>query len=255
MNIYLISLISLITFISIIYVIALIKKDNGIIDIFWGSTFIVTTLITLLYSKNINITSIIVSGLVIIWGSRLTYHIFKRNYGKPEDFRYANFRRDWKKLFHLRMYFQVYILQALLSFTISLPIIYLSTINTDLSLINIFGILVWLVGFGFEVKGDRQLKQFLKVRTDKNQVLNTGLWRYTRHPNYFGESLLWWGIFLIAFNDNIFIIISPIIITFFLLSISGVPMLEKKYENNQNYQEYKKQTNKFIPWFKKVGER
>lgn len=255
MNAYLISLCALIIFVTIIFVIALVKKDNGIIDMFWGIAFIITALGSLFISKNISFQLVIIILLVSLWGLRLSYHIFKRNYKKEEDFRYANFRKEWKKLFNIRVYFQIFILQALLSFIISLPIISLVNSDSKLTFLNIFGIIIWIVGFTFEVVGDRQLKFFIKNRKDKNSIIKTSLWKYTRHPNYFGEVLLWWGIFVIAYNSNLLIIISPITITFLLLFVSGVPMLEKKYERNEKYLQYKKETNKFIPWFKKVGDK
>lgn len=254
MNIYLVSFIFLIMLVSFIFIVALYKKNNGIIDSFWGITFIQTVIIGLVMTSDITLKMLVISIFVIMWGLRLSYHVFKRNYKKEEDFRYANFRREWKRYFNLRAYFQIFILQAILSFVISIPIIYTASSPSSLSYINMIGIFIWIVGFMFEVVGDKQLKEFLKVRKDK-AVMDSGLWKYTRHPNYFGEALLWWGIFLIAFDNNVLIMISPLTITFLLLFVSGVPLLEKRYEGDALYEEYKKRTNKFIPWFKKVGAK
>ncbi|MDD3995458.1 MAG: DUF1295 domain-containing protein, partial [Bacilli bacterium] len=157
---------------------------------------------------------------------------------------------------NINAYFKIFMLQGLLMSIISLPIIFFNASNLEkLNLLNIFGIIIWIIGYIFEVVGDYQLKKFIKNSNNKGKIMTSGLWKYTRHPNYFGESVMWWGIFLITINSSLgyFGIISPIFITFLLVFVSGIPLLEKKYENNKEFQEYAKKTSKFIPWFVKKG--
>jgi len=251
MNIYLFSIIIIFIYMNIFFIISTIKKNNSIVDIAWGMGFVIISIATLLYNDNYNWIKAIPNILVLTWGLRLFIHILKRNYNKAEDFRYANWRKEWGKTFLLRSYFQIFILQGMIMFVISLPIIYNNSSINSLTIINYIGVIIWLIGFFFEVVGDYQLKQFVGNINNKNHIMTKGLWKYTRHPNYFGESLLWWGMFLLVYHNNIFIIISPIIITLMLLFVSGVPLLEKKYKDNEEFKAYAKKTNKFIPWFVK----
>ena len=234
------------------YIIAAIIKNSGIIDIGWGFGFVVVAWIG--FFQSISIVSIVLTLMVSLWGLRLTYHIFKRNAGKLEDFRYANFRREWGRSFYLRSFFQLFMFQAVLMFLISLAFIYGNQKSVIGSLPTlIIGIIVWLIGFVFEAVGDRQLKKFISEPANKGKVIGTGLWKYTRHPNYFGEALLWWGIFIVAIGSGSpwYTVISPLTITLIIRFVSGVPMLEKRNENKPGYDTYKAKTNIFIPWFPK----
>jgi steroid 5-alpha reductase family enzyme len=237
------------------YIIAMIIKNAGIIDIGWGLGFVVVAWFGFL--QNINIVSGILTLMVSLWGLRLTFHIFKRNVGKPEDFRYANFRRQWGKTFLIRSLFRLFMFQAVLMFLISLAFIYGNVEASIVSLpLLIIGIIIWLIGFVFEAVGDKQLKRFITEPNNKGRLIETGLWKYTRHPNYFGEALLWWGIFIAALGSGApwFTVLSPITITLVIRFVSGVPMLEKRNENKPGYDVYKAKTNIFIPWFPK-GEK
>ena len=250
------SAIIIVAYFTIWYIIATIIKNAGIIDIGWGLGFVVVAWVT--FFQNINIVSGTLTLMVTFWGLRLTYHIFKRNAGKPEDFRYQNFRRSWGKWFNIRSFFQVFMLQAGLMFLIAGVFIYgnqQSTINRPL--LFVIGILVWLAGFLFEAIGDRQLKKFISHPDNKGQVIQTGLWKYTRHPNYFGEALLWWGIFITALGCGVpwFTVISPLTITLIIRFLSGVPMLEKRNAGKPGYKEYKERTSIFIPWFPKGDKK
>ncbi len=222
-------------------------------DIAWGLGFIMVTWLSLYLSQNINFITVTVGILVSAWGLRLATHVYLRNKDKEEDYRYKKMREDWGKNFYLRSYFQIFMLQGLLMFIITFQIV-LGTIffQNGFNLINIFGILIWFVGFFFEAVGDYQLSQFLKMKaqgeTDEN-IMQSGLWKYTRHPNYFGEVTLWWGIFFILYGYLYWPlgIISPLTITYLILKVSGIPMLEEKYEGNEEFQEYKKRTSAFFP--------
>ena len=240
---------------NIIFIVAQILKNNSIVDSFWGPGFLVVAVYTFLQQESIGLRSIIVTSAILLWSIRLFLHITIRNWNKPEDYRYINFRKKWgTTLPTLKAYFHVFMLQGVLLYIVSLPIIIANTSgNVDLTLISYLGIILWIIGYYFEVVGDKELKDFKGNKENKGKLMTEGLWSYTRHPNYFGEATLWWGIFLMSISslDQIFIIISPITITFLLLFVSGVPMLERKYKDRPDFIEYSKRTNKFFPWFPK----
>ncbi len=234
------------------YFIAILKKRNDVADIAWGLGFVLLVWISF-YFSGFSLIALIVNIFVTIWGVRLATHIYLRNRNKGEDPRYLVWRQEWK-YFYLRSFFQVFMLQGLL-FLIVYPVIYINTnagINFNYS--YLFGILVWIFGFVFESVGDKQLANFIKDPNNKGLIMDKGLWRYTRHPNYFGEVTMWWGIFLVALflPNGIYTIFGPLTITFLILFVSGVPMLEKKYEGNLDFEDYKKRTSRFIPWFPKL---
>ena len=241
-------------YVSVWFVISLLIKRNDIADIAWGLGF-VAIVIFLFITQAPTLQSYIVYILTIIWGMRLAIHIGVRSKGKPEDFRYKKWRDEWGKYFVLRSYLQVYLLQGFFMWIISLPIIVVSMAkNQIISPVVLAGSIIWLIGFAFESIGDYQLMLFIKQRQNKSDIMQTGLWKYTRHPNYFGEVLVWWGFFIMVLplQYGRWTIISPITISFLLLYVSGIPMLEAKYNHNQAFQEYKKRTSAFFPMLPKV---
>lgn len=239
---------------TIFFITVQIIKNNSIVDIGWGFGFILVTLFTFIFSEVITARSILVSVLVITWGSRLSYYILKRNWGKPEDFRYAKWRREWGKWIYIRGFFQIFMLQGLFLLIISSPVILINhSQQQGLQLLDYLGTIIWITGFLFESVGDYQLAQFIKKPKNKGNIMKYGLWKYTRHPNYFGEATMWWGIYIIALSlpRGFWLVISPLTITLLLLFVSGVPMLEKKFADNPKFQEYARETSKFFPWFPK----
>ncbi len=239
----------------VFFIISIIKKNNAVVDIGWGLGFVLTSYFVLLNTGNFNFRSIIVTILVSIWGLRLASHIYKRNKGKPEDYRYAKWRENWD-YFYLRSFFQIYVLQGILLFLIVSSIINInSNPATAFKVFDFIGIAIWIIGFIFESLGDKQLKDYIaKPDSEKDgHIMKEGLWKYTRHPNYFGEATMWWGIFIIGLSipGSWIFIISPITITYLLLFVSGVPLLEERYADDKEFQEYAKKTNKFFPWFPK----
>jgi len=241
-------------FMTVVFCLALIKKDNSIVDIAWGLGFIGVTILTFFLKEGWTTRHILVSGLVLIWGTRLAIHIVIRNRGRGEDFRYAKWRHDWGRWFILRSYFQIFMLQGAFLFIIALPIMLVNfSGREDLTAIDFLGIGVWCIGFFFEAVGDYQLRQFKKRPENNGKIITTGLWRYTRHPNYFGEVVLWWGIFLLALSvkNGWIAVLSPLLLSFLILRVSGVTMLEKKYSGNAEFEAYAKRTNAFFPWFPK----
>ncbi len=235
---------------TLVFFIGKKKQKHDYLDIFWGMGFITAALISyLLGSKPAN--GGLMTLLVILWGGRLTYYLAKRNIGKPEDFRYKAMREKWKKNFELVMYFKMYLLQFALNAFIGFPIVFVNLQGArGPGFFTWLGFLVWLTGFAFEVIGDEQLRRFKGKPENKGKLMTTGLWALTRHPNYFGEAVIWWGLFIISLTGDfsrVFLIYSPLLITFLLVYVSGVPMLEKKYEGRADWEAYKKTTNKFLP--------
>ncbi|MBU3111186.1 DUF1295 domain-containing protein [Clostridium lacusfryxellense] len=254
MNIYMQSTILVFIYMSIFFIIAQTIKNNSIVDMGWGLGFVLISVYTLFAGGNYNLRAIIVTALVFVWGIRLFYHILKRNLGKPEDFRYVAFRRSWGRWVMPKAFLRVFMLQGAIMLIIAYPIIMNNaTAKGSLGILEYVGILIWIVGFIFEALGDKQLKNFIADKKNKGHIMKRGLWKYTRHPNYFGEATMWWGIFIITLSSKSGItgIVSPIIITLLLLYVSGVPMLEKHYKDNKEFQKYAKVTSKFIPWFPK----
>ncbi len=232
------------------FFIAKSKKKHDFLDIVWGLAFIVSASVSYLIGDRTTVGSIM-TVLVIIWGLRLTFHLAKRNIHSKEDYRYQEYRNNYKgSNFELYFFFRMYFVQYALSIIIGFNTIYVNLYGgSEFSVITIIGILVWIFGFIFESVGDNQLKVFKQNKKNKGKLIETGLWKYTRHPNYFGEVTQWWGIYIIAISsfNNIWLVFSPLTITLLILFVSGVPLLEKKYEGREDWKNYKRRTSKFIP--------
>jgi steroid 5-alpha reductase family enzyme len=241
-------------YMSFIFILAWIKKDNSIVDIAWGIGFIVVAILTFFLKAEFVARHILVTALIFIWGTRLATHIAIRKKGKGEDFRYAQWRKDWRKWFVIRSFFQIYMLQGFLLLIIAYPVMLINySKEAGIAFLDIAGLIIWLIGFFFEAVGDYQLSKFKRKAENKGKIMTQGLWRYTRHPNYFGETAMWWGIFLIALSvkSGWTAIVSPLLISFLLLQVSGITMLEKKYVGNKEFEQYARRTSAFFPWFPK----
>jgi len=245
----------LIVYFTVFFIIAQIKKNNAIVDIGWGLGFVFVGLYSLLFRIISGATlypfQIVITVLVTLWGLRLFLYISIRNFKKPEDYRYQAMRAKWQgKNEHVQAYFRVFLPQALFMATIAASIItgYLSTRDVHIAYL-LGGSLVTLTGLGFESVGDLQLRRFLRDPLNKGKIMDQGLWRYTRHPNYFGETLIWWGLWVIVVSTDfgIYALISPLLISYLLLFVSGIPLLEKRYKDNPEFQAYKTKTSAFFP--------
>lgn len=226
------------------------QKRNDVADIAWGLGYVLLCGF-LFFTQNKNSAALLVYSLVSIWGLRLSTHLFWRNRKKTEDFRYKKWREEWGRWFYLRSYFQVYLLQGLILLVIATPLFVASRAEAaQWSALTYVGSGLWLTGFYFQAVADFQLLQFKRKHQGEERIMKSGLWRYSRHPNYFGELLMWWGIFLIVLPlpHGWWAIISPLSITFLLLFVSGIPMLEKRYEGHPEFEVYKKRTSVLIPW-------
>jgi steroid 5-alpha reductase family enzyme len=215
---------------SLFFLVGTIIKNNSIMDIGWSISFVIVAWFTYLRDSSVVVGQFIITFLVSIWGLRLFYHIAKHNLGRGEDFRYIAFRKAWGKWVVPRAFLQVYMLQGFFMYLISLTVIYTSYQGIEADTLSLMpGVLLWLIGFFFESIGDYQLRLFLRDNSNKGKLMTTGQWSLTRHPNYFGEAAMWWGIFLIAIVSGapVWTILSPVIITVLLLFVSGVSLLEK----------------------------
>lgn len=233
----------------ILFGVSVIIRRQDFVDILWGPKIAAISLTTLALTKSVNVLNFLLIMLVIIWAARLATHIALRRRGSKEDKRYLEISRHWGKYFYLRSFLQTFILQGFLALLVASPVIMSSFNSPKINLFIIFiGLFFWSLGFVFETVADFQLYRFTKNK--KTGVMDKGLWRYSRHPNYFGEVLLWWGIFIVSISnpENFFIkILGPITITVLIFTVSGIPMLEKRYKDNIEYQKYAKKTSIFFP--------
>jgi steroid 5-alpha reductase family enzyme len=232
------------------FVLSILKKRNDITDIAWGLGFVLLAWVSFAISESMSLRGILVGVLVTVWGTRLAWHIYSRNRGKPEDYRYAAWRKEWGSSFFVRSFFQIYMLQGVLLYLVVMPVLFINhNRGGSLGLFDLAGCAVWIIGFLFESIGDAQLARFIKNPANKGKLIQSGLWQYTRHPNYFGEVTQWWGIWIIALSvpGGWLSIIGPLTITILILKVSGIPMLEKKMAEKPEFTEYSKRTSVFIP--------
>jgi steroid 5-alpha reductase family enzyme len=237
-------------YMNVWFVISLLKKRNDVADSAWGLGFVVVAWVAYFLSEETSLRGLVVNSLVTVWGARLAWHIYRRNKGKSEDYRYLAWRQEWGKWFYLRSYAQVYLLQGALLYCIALPVMLVNrNVGQPLGVLDGLAFGVWLVGFLFEAVGDAQLARFISNPLNKGKIIQSGLWGYSRHPNYFGEVTQWWGIGLSALTvpGGAFGIIGPLTITFLILKVSGIPLLERKMVEKPEFAEYKKRVSMFFP--------
>lgn len=233
----------------ILFSLSILLKDNSIADIFWGIGFLQITIHSLILSNAITTPQIIISSLIGLWSLRLASHTLTRKLKtKKEDPRYATWRNTWK-YFYIRSFFQVYILQGLLMLIIAIPIM-ITNISNNISITyTIISAIIALFGLTYETIADKQLKNFISNKNNKGKIMQKGLWKYSRHPNYFGESIFWMGITGIGITANPISILSFLTITFLLRYVSGVPMAEINMKKKEEFKEYSKKTPAMFPNF------
>ena len=234
------------------WLLSLALRDASVVDTLWGLGFVLVAGVALAVGSGLFARRLLVFALAGAWGLRLSSHILRRNWGKGEDFRYREFRAWWGTRFWWVSLFTVFLLQGVLMFVVSLPIQVAGAGETPvrLGVLDVVGALVWAVGLAFEAIGDLQLSRFKADPASRGKVMDQGLWRYTRHPNYFGDSLVWWGIGLVALAApwGWAALAGPALMTFLLVRVSGAAMLEKTIaQRRPGYEGYVRRTSAFVP--------
>jgi len=240
---------------TLLWIVSIIVRNVSIVDLFWGLGFVLAAGFYFLKTEGYEPRKTILLAMVTIWGLRLSFYLAWRNIGEGEDFRYAQFRKNYGNRYWWISFFQTFLLQGILMGLISAPLLgaqYYGNHNT-LGILDYVGILLWLTGFIFETVGDLQLARFKADTSNKGKVMDKGLWRYTRHPNYFGDSAVWWGYgFLCMAAGSYLPVLGSILMTFVIIKISGVGLLEKSLkEKKPQYRDYAEKTSAFFPWFPK----
>jgi steroid 5-alpha reductase family enzyme len=234
---------------AVAWAIGVIRRDVSIVDSLWSLFFLLALLVYLAVGGATGPRAWLITAMVAAWALRLSVYITVRNHGKPEDYRYQAIRRNNEPHFWLKSLFIVFLLQGFLAWVIALPALAAVSGQTAPGPLDFMGLALWLVGMFFEVVGDWQLARFRRSGREPGAVLDTGLWRYTRHPNYFGEATLWWGIYLLALSAGAWwTVFAPVLMTFLLLRVSGVALLEKDIADRRPaYRDYIRRTNAFFP--------
>jgi steroid 5-alpha reductase family enzyme len=266
-----IAALSLLIYLIVAFIVGTIKKNNGIMDIFYGPGYFIVTLTSfitnLILTETTSLLKIVVTILVLIWAIRLASYVYIRNHGKPEDYRYVAMRERWKTNIVLKSLLRIYLFQGLVIFIVDIPSWFViiseppSVVEGSFAtgaeyffiLTLLLGTFIWVVGFLFETIGDWSLYHFLQNPENKGRVMDKGVWKYTQHPNYFGEVTQWWGLYVIAIGVPFGFItfFGPAYITFMIIKVSGVRLLDKRFEGNNEYAAYKRRTPKFFPWLPK----
>ena len=246
---YFVALAAISVFAIATWVLSVIKRDASIVDSLWSLLFVAAAGAYALAAEPLGLRGQVVLALTIVWGLRLSVYITARNWGEGEDYRYQAIRAKNEPNFTFKSLYIVFGLQGLLAWIISIPLLLAITGGNDFGIIDFVALALWIVGFVFEAGGDYQLSRFKSEPGNKGKVLDSGLWRYTRHPNYFGDACVWWSFYLFALSaGGWWTIYAPVLMTLLLLKVSGVAMLEKTIgDRRPAYAEYIRNTNAFIP--------
>lgn len=246
----LIALGAVLTMGTLLWILSLRLRDASIVDIFWGPLFLVLAVVYVaLRPDGFVERQLLVLGLVAIWSVRLGTHIAARHAGKGEDERYARWRRQHGDAWPRRSLFQVFWLQGFLAWIISAPLLVAIGSPEGWGWLDAAGVGLWIIGFTFEAIGDYQLTAFIRDPANRGKTMRSGLWRYSRHPNYFGDAAGWWGLWLIATSaGGWWTIFAPLLMTFLLVRVSGVGLLEQTIaDRREGYAEYMATTSAFLP--------
>ena len=239
-------------------IVCLFKKNNGLVDIFWGLGFILLASVSFLFQSHHSTESIVVSALVLVWGIRLSIYLYSRNWNRPEDFRYASWRTDWGKHWVLFSILKVYLLQAVVMQVIAIPIFVTNVMALNgptsvsgvlESVFIVMGATIAFMGICIEAIADRQKSDFKSDAKNNQKICKVGLWKISRHPNYLGEILTWTGLGIVPVGlpCGWISLIAPVAIILLLYFVSGVPLLEKRLEGRLDFEEYKKNTGAIFP--------
>ena len=250
----LLSLFAVFAYMTFWFVIAKRRNRLDTVDSAWGGGFVLIAWLVVLQQPSVR--TYMVAAMVTAWSARLTYHLARRSRLEGEDRRYVELAKKHKHVWRWA-YGSVFLLQGLLIVLVGLPIITNAGIALpSLRLFFTVGYIVWALGFYIEYKADGELRQFKADKKNKGKVLDTGLWQYSRHPNYFGELMQWWGIGLVAVQTSFgwLGLVGPLILTVLIRNVSGIPTVETRRQGDKAYQAYKKRTNPLLPWPKVIKE-
>lgn len=251
---YLLGLYAMLAFGAVGWLISLFRQNVTHVDSMWSLFFVIAGFVYAIQADVFNHRTLIVLILIVLWAVRLCVYLTWRNWGPHEDHRYAEIRKNNSPYFSVKSLYIIFGLQVVLAWLISLPILAATTSLSSINILDIVGIILIVFGLTWETLADWQLSVFKANPKNKDKVLDQGVWRYSRHPNYFGECCIWWGFFLIALATGAWwALLSPVLMTFLLLKFSGVALLEKDIgDRRPAYAEYIRSTNAFIPGSKKV---
>lgn len=253
MDAFWITLLTVLFSMTLLWLLSVRLRDASIVDMFWGPGFVLIAWVALLTSGDTSWRSWLIAILVTIWGMRLGIYLFWRNHGKGEDPRYQAMREQHGEGFWWKSFFIVYLLQGVLMWIVSWPIQVIHYLPQPMSFtwLDAAAMLLWITGIIFESVGDLQLARFKADPINAGRVMNRGLWRYTRHPNYFGDFLVWWGFGIMVFNGGwvgMWSIIGPILMSILLIKVSGVSLLEQRLHHTRPaYADYVRRTSSFFP--------
>jgi steroid 5-alpha reductase family enzyme len=253
LQLYLFAFAAIMFIMVLLWLVSIKIKNVSIVDLFWGFGFVVASAVYFIGSAGFDTRKVLLMTMVTIWGLRLSIYLSWRNLGKGEDFRYRKFRKDFgEDRYWWYSFFSVFLLQGFLMWLISAPLLgaqYYAGI--ELGPLDFIGIAIWAIGLFFESVGDMQLARFKADTANKGNVLDTGLWHYTRHPNYFGDAAVWTGYGLICLSTGSYWpVLGSVLMIALIIKVSGVALLEKTLNTTKpGYSEYVRKTSAFIPWF------
>jgi len=255
-TIYLQALAAIMIMMTILWIISILIKNVSIVDIFWGFGFVAVSALYFVMADGFAPRKVLIMTLVAVWGLRLSAYLAWRNLGKGEDFRYREFRKKYgESRYWWISFFQTFLLQGILMWLISAPLLGAQYYGQakPLGPLDFAGMVFWIIGFSFEAGGDFQLTAFRADPANRGKVLDRGFWRYTRHPNYFGDSSVWWGYGFICLGaGSCMPVLGSVLMTVLLIKVSGVALLEKTLRDKKpQYRDYIRKTSSFFPWFPK----
>jgi len=255
MQTYLLALYAILAVGVVAWLFSVIRHDVSFVDSLWSLFFIIAAFVFAESTGSLSQRGLLVTVLVLIWGLRLSLYITARSWGEPEDYRYQTIRENNEPGFSFKSLYIVFGLQGVLAWLIALPLLPAITSTSQLGVLDVVALCLWVVGLVFEAGGDYQLSRFRKDPANQGRVLDSGLWRLTRHPNYFGDFCIWWAFYLFAVAaGGWWSVASPILMSLLLLKVSGVAMLEKTIEGRRpEYANYVRTTNAFFPGPRRVN--
>lgn len=232
-----------------LWLVSLALRDASIVDIFWGAGFALANAAALPFTAGDPARKALATALVTVWGLRLALHLFFRNRGKGEDPRYRRWREEAGARWWWLSYVRVFLLQGVIMWLVGAPLLLAQTASAPPGVFDLLGAALWALGITFEAVGDWQLARFKADPANKGRLMTTGLWALTRHPNYFGDALVWWGHFALALAApwGVLTVFAPVLMTFLLMRVSGVPLLESAMKQRPGYAEYVRNTPAFFP--------